>query len=67
VRKRINLGLLSRISVYATKTSEGILTVDIHRARAADTLSARTTEGECGVHFVLDFDECIKNLLQKLS
>lgn len=62
MRKRIDLGIFSRVSVYATETGEGILTIDIHRARTTDTLSARTTEGERGVDFILDLDECVKNL-----
>lgn len=40
VRKRIDLGILARVSVYTTETGEGILTVDIHRAGTTDTLSA---------------------------
>jgi hypothetical protein len=65
MRKRVNLGIFGRVSVYATETGESILTIDIHRARTTDTLSARTTEGERGVDFILDFDECVKNLMQR--
>lgn len=62
MRKRIDLGIFSRVSVYATETGERILTIDVHRARTTDALSARTTEGERGVDFILDLDECVKNL-----
>jgi len=62
VRKRVDLGILALISVYATEAGESILTIYIHRTRTTDTLSAGTAEGERGVDFVLNFDECIKNL-----
>lgn len=65
MRKRVNLGVLARFPIYATEAGKGILTVNIHRARAADTLSAGTAEGECRVNFVLNFDERIKNLCRE--
>jgi hypothetical protein len=39
VRERIDLCVLVFTAVDATETSEGILAVDIHGARTADTLS----------------------------
>lgn len=62
VRKGVNLRILARLSIYATETGKGILTINIHRARATDALSAGTAEGERGVNFVLNFDERVKNL-----
>src|SRR5689334_10835044 len=38
-----------------------ILAVDIHRARPADTLSARSSEGQRGINVVLDPDQSIQD------
>ena len=62
MRKRIDLCVLIFAAVDATETGEGILAVDVHRARAADTLATRATKGECWIYFILDLDERIKNL-----
>ena len=62
VRKGVNLRILARVSIYATETGKGILTINIHGTRATNALSAGTAEGERGVNFVLNFDERIKNL-----
>ena len=62
VGERIYLCVLIFPAVDATETGEGVLAVDIHGARAADTLSTRAAESECWVYFILDFDERIKSL-----
>ena len=62
MRKGVDLGVLGRVPVDPAEARQRVLAVDVHGARATDTLSARTTEGECGVNFVLDLDERIENL-----
>ena len=62
VRERIDLCVFIFTTVNATETGEGILAIDVHGTRTTDTLSARATKGECRIYFVLDLDECIKNL-----
>jgi hypothetical protein len=62
VRERIYLCVLVFTAVDATETGESVLAVNVHGARAADTLSTRAAESECWVDFILDFDECIKSL-----
>jgi hypothetical protein len=62
VRERIDLRVLILTTVNATETGEGILAIDVHGARATDTLSTRATKSECRIYFVLDLDERIKNL-----
>ena len=58
----INLGGLAFITVDPTEASKRVLSIDIHGARSANTLTARTAEGKCRVYFVLDLDESVKNL-----
>lgn len=67
MRKRVNLSILACLPVYTTQTGQGILTVDVHRAGATDTLSAGTAEGKRRVNFILNFDERIKNLCRRES
>mmetsp|Transcript_22041 Transcript_22041/g.70405 ORF Transcript_22041/g.70405 Transcript_22041/m.70405 type:complete len:263 (+) Transcript_22041:183-971(+) len=43
------------------KAGQGVATVDVHGARAADALTARAAEGERRVLLVLDLDERIKD------
>jgi hypothetical protein len=62
MRERIDFCVLAFISVDATEAGKGILAVDVHRTRAADTLSARATKSERWVYFILYLDECIQNL-----
>ena len=62
VRKRVDLGVLGLVALDAAKASERVLSVDVHRARAADTLAAGATESECRVDLILDLDECIEDL-----
>lgn len=61
--KRVDLGILVRSPVDSAQASKGVLAVDVHGARAADTLAARTAESQGRVHVVLDFNESIKNLV----
>jgi hypothetical protein len=38
------------------------LAVDVHSAGAAYAFSTRSSEGECWVNFVLDFDQGVEDL-----
>lgn len=60
VRKRVKLRL-SCGSVNSAETCQGVLSVDVHGARSANSLSARPSEGQCRVHLVLNLDDGIKN------
>mmetsp|Transcript_51786 Transcript_51786/g.144705 ORF Transcript_51786/g.144705 Transcript_51786/m.144705 type:complete len:271 (+) Transcript_51786:230-1042(+) len=56
------LDLDSRITRLNVKQArEAVLPVDVHRARTADSFPAGPPEGERGVNFVLDFDECVQD------
>lgn len=59
VRQGVDLGVI--LLVDPAEAGEGVDTVNIHSARTADTLTARATEGERRVNFVLDFDERVEN------
>lgn len=61
MRERVNLGVLG-IALNPAETREGVLAVDVHRARAADALTARAAERERRVNLVLDFNKGIKDL-----
>jgi hypothetical protein len=56
VGKGVDLGGLGGVLLDTAETGEGVDTVNVHGARAADALTARTTEGKRGVHLVLDLD-----------
>ena len=56
VRQRIDLRILTTITVDSAETSKGVLTIDIHSTRSADILTARPTKSKSGINFVLDFD-----------
>jgi len=62
VWKWVNLGVL-RVSVNSAEARKSILSVYVHGARSTNTLSARPSEGECGVDFVFDFYQRVENLL----
>jgi len=49
------------LDIDTAETGQGIATIDVHGATATNTLSAASSEGECGVLFILDLDECIKD------
>lgn len=62
MRQRVNLAILRRVPINPTQTREGVLPINVHRARPTDPLPAGPPEGECGVNFVLDLDERIEDL-----
>lgn len=62
VRKRIYLGVGTAVAFDSAQARKGVLPVDVHGARTADTFTARATEGEGRIHFVLDFDKGIEDL-----
>jgi len=59
--ERIDFTVLASVPVNAAQASKGVLSVDVHCARSADTLSAGASERQSGVHLVLDLDERIQN------
>ena len=62
VGKRIDLGVLAGVPVDSAKARKGVLAVDVHGARATDTLTTGSAEGESRVHLILDLDECVEHL-----
>lgn len=62
VRQRVDLAVLAGVAVNSAQASQRVLSVNVHRARAADPLSARTTECERRINLVLDLDKSIQNL-----
>lgn len=63
--KGVDLGVFGFIAVNAAETGQCVLPVDVHGARPTDALSARPTERQRWVDFVLDFDESIQYLSLK--
>lgn len=62
VRKWVNLGVLSIVTVDTAEAGEGVLAINIHGARTADTLAAGTAEGKRWINLVLNLDESVENL-----
>jgi hypothetical protein len=62
VWKGVDLGVFGRVSVDAAETGEGVLAINVHGTRPADTLSAGAPESKGRVDLVLDLDEGIKHL-----
>lgn len=58
--KRVDLGGLA-IDLNFANTGQGVATSDVHGAGTANTLTARTTEGQGGINLVLDLDQGIEN------
>jgi hypothetical protein len=58
----VDFDILCSVFGYPAQARQCVDTINVHGTRAADTLSARPTEGESWVHFVLDLDYSIKNL-----
>jgi hypothetical protein len=56
VRQGINLRVLARVLFDPAQARERVDAVDVHGTRSADTLAARSAEGERGVDLVLDLD-----------
>ena len=63
--ERVDLGILACITVDSAKTCQGVLAVDVHGAGTANAFTARATESERGVNFVLDFDKGIQDLARR--
>jgi len=61
VRKWINLGVLSIVTVDTAEAGEGVLAVDVHGTGTADPLAAGTAEGKRWIDLVLNLDEGIEN------
>lgn len=61
VRKRVDLDVGSSLSRNSAQASKSVLSVDIHGAATADTLTATSSEGQSRVELVLDSDEGIEN------
>jgi len=59
MRQRVDVGVLATVTVDSAETGESVLAIDVHSARAADALTARTTKGKSWINFVLDFYESI--------
>lgn len=54
--QRINPALLRSIGRDTAQAGKRVDTIDVHSAGAADTLSARPSEGQRWVHLILDPD-----------
>jgi len=61
VWKRIDLAIRAWITVNPAQASQRVLPINVHCARAANTLSARTTESKGRIHLVLDLDQSVKD------
>mmetsp|Transcript_93368 Transcript_93368/g.269674 ORF Transcript_93368/g.269674 Transcript_93368/m.269674 type:complete len:346 (+) Transcript_93368:162-1199(+) len=51
----------SRVRLDVLQAGQAVLAVDVHGARAADTLTARPPKGQCGVHLVLDLEQRVQD------
>lgn len=62
VWQRVNLHRLVQVcSVDLADASQSVGSTNVHRARSADSLAARTTEGQSWIHFILDLDQGIEH------
>ena len=61
VREGVDLGGSARVGINVAQASQSVGTVNVHGTRPADTLTARTTECQCGVLLGLDLDESIED------
>lgn len=61
VGQGVDLLLLGDVGVDSTEACESVSALNVHGARAADTFSARPSEGEGGVLLVLDLDERVED------
>lgn len=59
--QRVDLDGLGDVAVDLGDTGEGVAALDVHGARATDTLTARTAEGQGRVLLVLDFNQGVEN------
>lgn len=61
VRQRIDLGGLVQVRIVDLRdTGQRVRTADVHRARAADALTAGSSEGERRVDLILDLDQRVQ-------
>ena len=67
VGEGVDLRVLAPVAVDPAEARQRVLAVDVHGARAADTLTAGPTERQCRVQFVLDLDERIEDLLLQVA
>jgi len=61
MRQWVNPTLLARLRRDSAQTRKRIHTIDIHSAAATDTLSTASSEGQGGIHLVLDPDERVEH------
>lgn len=61
VGKRVDARLLGGVRGDTTQASQGVDTVDVHGAAAANALTATSPEGEGRVHLILDANERIQH------
>ena len=52
---------MGEVTVMRTQAGEGVGALDVHRATAADSLSAASSEGESGINLVLHANQCIQH------
>lgn len=57
----VDLDVLLRVLLDALQACERVDSVDVHRARSTDALSARATEGERRVDLVLDLQDRVED------
>ena len=60
VGQRIYLGGFGGVRVDPAEAGEGVGTVDVHGARAADPLATRPPEGQRRIQLVLDLDQTVQ-------
>lgn len=63
MRQGVDLGVLATVAIDSAEAGEGILAINVHGARTTNTLSAGPSEGKSRIHFVLNLDESIENLI----
>lgn len=61
VRKRVDLDVGSSLSRDSAQASKSVLSVDVHGAATADTLTATSSKCQGRVELVLDSDKGIEN------
>lgn len=61
VWQRVDLQLLRGVRVDAAQTRQGVLTPNVHGTRAANSLSARSSQGQGGILLILDLQERIQH------
>jgi len=59
----VDLADLTAVLVDSREASQVVLAIDIHRAAAANSLSAGSSEAQSRILLILDLDKCIQNHL----